>query len=86
MPPLMSDQSREQTTNAPQFDPLNCSAADEADMMAGYLDAWGHKPPSRDSIAYAWGHGSAARDRGDEPDEQRREVERRHGEKIRNGR
>lgn len=71
----MSDPVQQQTTNTPPFDPLFPSPEEEADMTAGYMDAWARRPPSRDNIAYAWGRGSAARDRGDEPDEQRREVE-----------
>jgi len=55
-------------------------------MTAGYMDAWSGRPPSRETIAYAWGRGSAARDRGDEPDEQRRDVERRMGERMQHGR
>lgn len=71
------------TTNQPGFDPLNPTPEEEDDMAEGYLDAWRRKPPTRDSLAYAWGRGSAGRDRGDEPDVQRREVERRMGEKMR---
>jgi hypothetical protein len=77
---------RSQTTNQPPFDPLNPTPEEGADMVAGYMDAWSRKPPSRDSLAYAWGRGSVGRDRGDEPDEQRREVERRMSERMRCGR
>ncbi len=70
-------------TNTPAFDPLNPTPEEETDMFDGYLDGWRRHPPRRESIAYAWGRGSAARDRGDEPDDQRREVERRMGEKMR---
>lgn len=77
----MSKHDDESTpTNQPAFDPLNPTPEEEADMVAGYLDAWNRRPPIRDSLAYAWGRGSAGRDRGDEPDAQRREVERRHFE------
>jgi hypothetical protein len=71
--------------NQPPFDPLNPTPAEESDMAAGYMDAWQRKPPARDSLAYAWGRGSAGRDRGDEPDAQRRDVERRSWE-LYNGR
>lgn len=69
--------------NKPAFDPLNPTPAEEADMFEGYLDGWRRLPLNRESLAYAWGRGSAARDRGDEPDEQRREVERRMREMFR---
>lgn len=72
---MQTDQNQNQTTNAPSFDPLNPTPEEHDDMVAGYLDGRAGRSPSRDSIAYAWGRGSAARDRGDEPDAQRREVE-----------
>lgn len=72
-------------SNAPSFDPLRASPEEEADMAAGYRDGWAKRPPTRESIAYAWGRGSAARDRGDEPDAERRAVERRMGEVMRRG-
>lgn len=78
--------STETSRNAPAFDPLNATPTERDDMAAGYMDAWANRPPSRESIAYAWGRGSAARDRGDEPDAERREVERRMGEMMRHGR
>ena len=81
---MANDQSK--TANTPPFDPLNPTSSEEADMVEGYTDAWVGRAPTRDSIAYAWGRGSAARDRGDEPDEQRREVERRMREKMNGGR
>lgn len=75
--------SGEQSTrNAPAFDPLAPSDAEADDMLAGYLDGHAGRPPSRETIAYAWGRGSAARDRGDEPDAERREVERRMWERT----
>ena len=74
-----------QTTNQPAFDPLNPTPEESDDMVTGYVDAWSHRPPTRDSLAYAWGRGSASRDHGDEPDDQRRDVERRMGEKMRHG-
>lgn len=70
------------TTNRPPFDPLNPTSEEQADMVQGFMDGYAKRPPSRDSLAYAWGRGSAARDHGDEPDEQRREVERRQFEQI----
>lgn len=83
----MSRDSKLQTTgsNQPKFDPLNPTPEEQEDMTAGYLDGWRGHPPSRESIAYAWGRGSAARDRGDEADAERREVERRLGERLRRG-
>lgn len=77
--------SSQPTTNAPPFDPLNTTPEEDDDMVAGYLDGYAKRPPSRESIAYAWGRGSAGRDRGDEPDAQRRDVERRMWE-MRNAR
>lgn len=77
---------RDRTTNAPPFDPLNPTPEEDADMVAGYMDGYARAAPTRESIAYAWGRGSAARDRGDEPDAQRREVERRSREQFRHGR
>ena len=71
----MSDHAKQSTGNAPAFDPLNCSAAEEGDMIAGYLDGWAQRPPTRESMAYAWGRGSALRDRGEPPDDERRAVE-----------
>lgn len=68
--------------NAPPFDPLNPTPEEEADMVAGYLDGWRRISPRRETLAYAWGRGSAGRDRGDEPDDERREVERRMGERM----
>lgn len=73
----------EANSNAPPFDPLNCSPEEEADMVAGYIDGARGVPPTRESLAYAWGRGSAARDRGDEPDAQRQEVELRRREALR---
>jgi hypothetical protein len=72
------------TTNQPPFDPLNPTPEEQADMAQGFMDGYAKRPPARESLAYAWGRGSAARDHGDEPDEQRREVERRPWE-MRNG-
>jgi hypothetical protein len=68
--------------NQPPFDPLNPTPEEDADMVQGFMDGYAKIPPTRDSLAYAWGRGSAARDHGDEPDEQRREVERRHFEQV----
>lgn len=73
----------DQTTNTPKFDPLNPTTEEQADMAAGYIEGWARKPPSRDSIVYAWGRGSAARDRGDEPDSDRLTVEARLRERLR---
>lgn len=73
-------------SNMPLFDPLDLTPEEEADMIAGYLEGRAGQSPTRESIAYAWGRGSAARDRGDEPDAQRREVERRIVERMRHGR
>lgn len=69
--------SENRPTNQPSFDPINPTADEEAEMVQGYMHGYAKKPPSSESLAYAWGRGSAARDHGDEPDEQRREVERR---------
>lgn len=73
-------------SNQPTFDPLNPTPEEDDDMLWGYMDGHAKRPPSRESLAYAWGRGSAARDKGDEPDVQRVEVERRMGEMMRNGR
>lgn len=74
----------ETATNRPAFDPLNPTPEEAADMVRGFIDGYAKPPPpfALDSLAYAWGRGSAARDHGDEPDAQRREVERRHAEVI----
>lgn len=71
------------SNNQPPFDPLNATPEEDDDMLAGYREGRRGLPPSRESLAYAWGRGSASRDRGDEPDAQRREVERRYGEQLR---
>ena len=82
---MAEDQTTRPTSNAPSFDPLNATEAETADMTLGYMDGYARLPPKRESLAYAWGRGSALRDRGDEPDAERRAVERRMGEMMRRG-
>lgn len=51
------------TTNQPEFDPLHCTQSEEDEMMTGYLDGFKNRPPSRDTLAYAWGRRNGVNDR-----------------------
>jgi hypothetical protein len=65
-------------SNAPDFDPLNCTPEQEVDLVKGYRDGlMGREPPAVTSIAYDTGRRNGTNDRAGIADPEQRLVARR---------
>lgn len=68
------------SSNAPPFDPLKPTQAEDDAMMAGYLDGYNDRPTPRqyeDSLPYAHGRRNGVNDRNRTTDAEGRALARR---------